>query len=112
MPSSVIAAMHYDPERRVLMIVYRGNRGRYRYFDVPPEEWQEFGAAKSKGTYLNEKFKRGGYRYEKVSETQIARVVLSEQYVQKMRAKWYLWTKDCPRTRTLQGSVRTHLARA
>ncbi len=70
MPSGVIAAMHYDAEQRVLMIVYRGNRGRYRYFDVPPEEWEGFGAAKSKGTYLNEIFKRRGYCYEKVSEAQ------------------------------------------
>ena len=68
MPSSVIAAMHYDAERRVLMIVYRGDRGRYRYFDVPPEEWEAFRAAKSKGTYLNEVFKERGYRYERVRE--------------------------------------------
>lgn len=68
MPSSVIAAMRYDAEGRVLMIVYQGNRGRYRYFDVPPEEWEAFRAAKSKGTYLNEVFKDRGYRYEKVKE--------------------------------------------
>jgi len=67
-PSSVIAAMQYDAERQVLMIVYRGNRGRYRYFDVPSGEWEAFRAAKSKGTYLNEIFKERGYRYEKVRE--------------------------------------------
>lgn len=69
MPSTVIAAMHYTPETRVLMIAYRGNRGRYHYFDVPPEVWAEFQAAKSKGTYLNETFKAKGYRYEKVQAT-------------------------------------------
>lgn len=68
MPSSVIAAMQYDVDRRMLMIVYRGNRGRYRYFDVPPEEWEAFRAAKSKGTYLNGIFKERGYRYERVRE--------------------------------------------
>lgn len=68
MPSSVIAAMNYDADRRVLMIVYRGNRGRYFYFDVPPEEWEAFRSAKSKGTYLNEIFKERGYRYEKVRD--------------------------------------------
>lgn len=67
-PSSVIAAMQYDADGRTLMIVYRGNRGRYRYFDVPPEEWKAFRAAKSKGTYLNGIFKERGYRYEKVGE--------------------------------------------
>ena len=66
MPSSVIAAMRYDAQRRVLMIVYQGNRGRYRYFDVPPEVWEAFRTASSKGTYLNETFKTHGYRYEKV----------------------------------------------
>ncbi len=67
MPSSVIAKMQYDAERRILMIVYQDRRGRYRYFDVPPQEWEDFCAAKSKGCYLNEVFKERGYRYEKVS---------------------------------------------
>lgn len=69
MPSSVIAAMRYDAEARVLMIVYRGNRGRYRYFDVPREVWEAFRAAKSKGAFLNGIFKEHGYRYERVPGT-------------------------------------------
>jgi len=67
-PSSVIATMRYQAEQRVLLIVYRGGRGKYRYFDVPPEEWEAFSAAESKGTYLNAVFKDKGYRYEKVSQ--------------------------------------------
>ncbi len=66
MPSSVIAAMSYKPEARTLTIVYRGKRGVYRYFDVPPEEYAAFRSAPSKGTYLNEVFKAKQYRYEKV----------------------------------------------
>ncbi len=66
MPSSVIATMRYDADRHILMIVYRNDRGRYRYFDVPPKEWEAFRAAKSKGSYLNEVFKQQGYRYERV----------------------------------------------
>jgi hypothetical protein len=54
MPSSVIATMSYNDEARTLTIVYRGNRGVYRYFDVPPEEFAAFRAAPSKGIYLNE----------------------------------------------------------
>ncbi len=65
MPSTVIAAMRYNPESRILTIVYRGKRGTYRYFDVPPEEYAAFRAAPSKGTYLNEVFKTHGYRYER-----------------------------------------------
>ncbi len=66
MPSTVIAAMHYNEETRILTIVYRGKRGVYRYFDVPPEEYAMFRAAPSKGIYLNEIFKTREYRYERL----------------------------------------------
>ena len=66
MPSTVIAAMHYDRESRILNIVYRGSRGTYRYFDVPEDEYAAFCAAPSKGTYLNTIFKANDYRYERV----------------------------------------------
>jgi KTSC domain len=65
MPSSVIASMFYNDETRTLTIVYRGKRGVYRYFDVPPEEFAAFRSAPSKGTYLNEVFKAKQYRYER-----------------------------------------------
>ncbi|HEX3968059.1 MAG TPA: KTSC domain-containing protein [Edaphobacter sp.] len=65
MPSSVIAAMSYNDETRILTIVYRGKRGVYRYFDVPPEEFAAFRSAPSKGVYLNEVFKAKQYRYER-----------------------------------------------
>jgi hypothetical protein len=65
MPSSVIAAMHYNKETLTLTIVYRGERGVYRYFDVPPDEFAAFRAAPSKGIYLNEIFKDKNYRYER-----------------------------------------------
>ena len=67
MPSTVIAAMKYDPDTHILTIVYRGKRGTYRYFDIPEAEYAAFRAAPSKGTYLNETFKSRGYRYEKSS---------------------------------------------
>jgi hypothetical protein len=66
MPSSVIAAMSYNDETRTLTIVYRGKRGVYRYFDVPPEEFAAFRSAPSKGAYLNEIFKTKQYRYERI----------------------------------------------
>jgi KTSC domain len=69
MPSSVIAAMNYNDETRILTIVYRGNRGVYRYFDVPTEEVAAFRAAPSKGAYLNEIFKTKQYRYERIKSS-------------------------------------------
>ncbi len=69
MPSTVIAALHYNQRTRTLTIVYRGNRGSYRYFDVPAEEYAAFRAAPSKGAYLNEVFKPHGYRYERAKPT-------------------------------------------
>jgi hypothetical protein len=71
MPSSVIAAMSYNDEARILTIVYRGNRGVYRYFDVPPEEFAAFRAAPSKGVYLNETFKAKQYHYERIAKPQM-----------------------------------------
>jgi KTSC domain len=66
MPSSVIAAMSYNEETRTLTIVFRGKRGVYRYFDVPPEEFAAFRDAPSKGVYLNEIFKTRQYRYQRI----------------------------------------------
>ncbi len=69
MPSSVISWMRYESARRTLLICFRGNRGTYRYFDVPAEEWLSFRAAASKGTYLNIHFKDGGYGFERLEGT-------------------------------------------
>jgi hypothetical protein len=74
MPSSVIAAMSYNDEARTLTIVYRGNRGVYRYFNVPPEEFSAFRAASSKGVYLNEVFKTKHYHYERIANRQTSSV--------------------------------------
>jgi hypothetical protein len=67
MPSSVILAMQYEPRRYELLIVFRGGRGTYRYFDVPVEEWRAFRDADSKGSYLNEVFKRKEHPYERLA---------------------------------------------
>jgi hypothetical protein len=68
MPSSVILAMRYEPRQRELLIVFRGARGAYRYFDVPVEEWKAFRSAESKGTYLNRVFKRKKHPFERLKE--------------------------------------------
>ena len=70
MPSTVIAAMHYDAEQRTLTIVYRGKRGTYRYYNVSPEEYDEFRSAPSKGAFLNHTFKGRQHPYERVHSSQ------------------------------------------
>jgi hypothetical protein len=75
MPSSVIATMHYDKTKRTLTIVYRGRRGIYRYFDVSQKEYDEFCAAPSKGTYLNQIFKAREHRFERLHSSQVIHLV-------------------------------------
>jgi hypothetical protein len=65
MPSSVIHGMLYHPRPQALDIVFRADRGTYRYYDVRPEEWRAFKRAPSKGTYLNATFKARHPRYER-----------------------------------------------
>lgn len=64
MPSSVIHGMLYLPEHQTLIIVFRGERGSYRYFEVERAEWVAFRRAPSKGTYLNHVFKARHLRFE------------------------------------------------
>ena len=49
--SSMIHAVGYDQEKRILEIVF--NTGRtYQYADVPPEEYEGLLNAESKGRYF------------------------------------------------------------
>jgi len=57
MPSSVIQIMFFDPEARIVDVVFRSKGVTYRYFEVSRAEWAAFLAAGSKGTYLNQVFK-------------------------------------------------------
>lgn len=52
MPSTVIRAALYDPDRAMLEITFTTGR-RYFYHDVPPDEAARFAAAFSKGRYFN-----------------------------------------------------------
>jgi hypothetical protein len=79
MPSSVISAMYYDAARRTLTIVYRARRGIYRYYDVSPEEYEEFRSAPSKGTYLNQTFKAREHPYERLHSSHVLHLVDKSQ---------------------------------
>ena len=61
--SSSITSIGYDPDGPELEIEFRQNCDVYLYFDVPAEEYRNFMAADSKGTYLNQVFKPKGNRF-------------------------------------------------
>lgn len=61
MPSTVIRRHLYDADERKLAIEFTTGR-RYVYHDVPPEEYERFRAAFSKGRYFNAHI-RDGYDY-------------------------------------------------
>ena len=64
MPSSVVAAMRYNPKTSTLRIIYVSG-DVYDYKDVPEKVYEEMKASASKGTYLNKKIKTR-FNFEKV----------------------------------------------
>jgi len=64
MPSSVVAAIRYNPKTSTLRIIYVSG-DVYDYKDVPEKVYEEMKAATSKGTYLNKKIKTR-FEFEKV----------------------------------------------
>jgi hypothetical protein len=65
MPSSVIRAAHYDPDREVLDILFTTGR-RYLYHRVPAEAADAFRAAFSKGRHFNRHI-RDAYDFTEVA---------------------------------------------
>lgn len=51
--SSMVAAAGYDADLRALVILFNSGKA-YQYLEVPPEVYQGFLAASSKGRYLLE----------------------------------------------------------
>jgi hypothetical protein len=51
--SSVIAAVGYDPERRVMLMLYNSSKA-YEYHHVPPEVFWRLMSAESKGRFMNQ----------------------------------------------------------
>jgi hypothetical protein len=66
MPSTVIRAAHYDPDRQMLDIVFITGR-RYLYYRVPAEAAEAFRAAFSKGRYFNAHI-RDRYEHKEVAD--------------------------------------------
>ena len=63
--SSNVASVGYDVESAVLEVEF-AHGGIYQYFGVPFFVYQGLIDAASKGKYLNEVVKRGGYQYSRI----------------------------------------------
>jgi hypothetical protein len=66
MPSTVIRAFAYDPEREELLVEFVTGR-RYLYRDVPAAAAADFRAAFSKGRHFNANI-RDRYEYSECAE--------------------------------------------
>ena len=64
MPSSVISAMHYYPDKKLLKVIYVSG-SVYDYKNVPEKIYTAMKSAKSKGTFLNKRIK-GRYEFDKI----------------------------------------------
>ena len=64
MPSSVVAAIRYDPGTYTLRVIYVSG-SIYDYKDVPEKVYKEMKEAFSKGEFLNKNIKPN-YEFEKV----------------------------------------------
>ncbi len=63
--SSDLASVGYDPESETLQVAFHSG-SVYQYFHVPAFHHEGLMNAPSKGGYLNEHIKKGGYAYMRV----------------------------------------------
>lgn len=64
MPSSVVAAMYYNPASSTLRIIFISGMV-YDYLNVPEKIYKAMKSAASKGNYLNSHIK-GKYPFKKI----------------------------------------------
>jgi hypothetical protein len=62
--SSAIREVHYDASHRHLFVTFKNGR-RYAYFDAPPELYERFLHAPSRGEFFNAEV-RDRYRFREV----------------------------------------------
>lgn len=62
--SEMLDLVGYDPKAQILEVVFNSG-DRYRYFDVPPDEYEGLMSAESIGQYMH-KHIIGHYDYERV----------------------------------------------
>jgi hypothetical protein len=63
-----VAQIGYDNENNVLCVVFNNGR-RYEYYNVPPDVWESFMTAESKGRFVHTNLK-GFYDYGVVSNSE------------------------------------------
>lgn len=63
MPSTSIRKTEYDPKARVLSVWFVSSGKRYDYEAVPPEVYDAFRRAFSKGRFFNDHI-RNSFRYQ------------------------------------------------
>ena len=68
--SSALNAAAYAPAQHLLYLEFHSGE-RYRYFDFPPEQYRDFLAAESKGTYFGQHI-RDRFRFERLPHTRRA----------------------------------------
>ena len=64
--SSNLASVGYDIKSAILEVEFHSG-GVYQYFGVPLFVYQGLLNAASKGKYLNQVVKRGGYQYSRIN---------------------------------------------
>jgi len=68
--STVLQAVAYLAQRRLLYLKFQSGE-IYRYFDFPPQQYRDFLAAESKGTYFG-KHIRNSSQYEQLPRSRHA----------------------------------------
>ena len=74
MPSTLIRSTEYDAATQTLSVWFVTSGNRYDYRNVPPETYDAFRSAFSKGRYFN-RFIRGRYRYELIEDSRSERLL-------------------------------------
>lgn len=74
LPSTTLASVRYDPDRRRLELIFRSGE-RYLFLQVPPHCYQQLINAESKGAYFNRHI-RNRFPYQHLSRSS-APVVLA-----------------------------------
>ena len=62
--SSNVEQIGYNAEWSEVHVIFK-NGLLYVYSEVPPDVWEAFRNAPSKGTFLNDVIKKGGYPYRR-----------------------------------------------
>jgi len=69
--SKMFTAAAYDADEQILYLRFRSTGDVYRYFELPPDQYQQFLAAESRGRYFLANI-RDHFRYERMAKLRAA----------------------------------------